>query len=349
MQNRYTGDVGDFGKLGLLRALSSAGLSIGVNWYLNADESHNDDGCHVKYLSDDRYRNCDAQLWDELKHIVDSGHREVEAIEASGILSAKYYSALIKSEEQELAGHHSRREKWHSDALKQLCDLNVVFLDPDNGLMVPSAWKKNRTNKYVEPEEILDYYKQGSSVVYYQHKARKLDEYYAIQHQKLIEESGFQGATGLGLKFKSTSQRFYFFIIQPRHERIIRDCIEGMLSMDWGNHFCLVSPYIVKDAIYQRRETAMNETRKVVISVLGTDKKGIIAQVSRILYENDANILDISQTIVSGLFSMILIADVSSEACSFDALKTELDALGDRIGVQIRTQRSEIFEAMHQI
>ena len=87
--------------------------------------------------------------------------------------------------------------------------------------------------------------------------------------------------------------------------------------------------------------------KKAVISVLGTDKKGIIAQVSRILYENDANILDISQTIVSGLFSMIMIADIST--CSFDALKGELDALGDRIGVQIRTQRSEIFEAMHQI
>ena len=93
----------------------------------------------------------------------------------------------------------------------------------------------------------------------------------------------------------------------------------------------------------------MNETRKAVISVLGTDKKGIIAGVSRVLLENDANILDISQTIVSGLFSMILIADISSEACSFDALKTELDALGDRISVQIRIQRSEIFEAMHQV
>ena len=91
----------------------------------------------------------------------------------------------------------------------------------------------------------------------------------------------------------------------------------------------------------------MNEMKKAVISVLGTDRKGIIAQVSRILYENDANILDISQTIVSGLFSMILIADIST--CSFDALKTELDQLGERIGVQIRIQRSEIFDAMHRI
>ena len=89
------------------------------------------------------------------------------------------------------------------------------------------------------------------------------------------------------------------------------------------------------------------EMKKAVISVLGTDRKGIIAGVSRVLLEHDANILDISQTIVSGLFSMILIADIS--ACSFDALKAQLDGLGEQLGVQIRTQRSEIFEAMHQI
>ena len=91
----------------------------------------------------------------------------------------------------------------------------------------------------------------------------------------------------------------------------------------------------------------MNEVKKAVVSVLGTDRKGIIAKVSGILYENDANILDISQTIVSGLFSMILVADITT--CSFDALKSQLDALGAALGVQIRIQRSEIFEAMHQI
>ena len=91
----------------------------------------------------------------------------------------------------------------------------------------------------------------------------------------------------------------------------------------------------------------MSDMKKAVISVLGTDRKGIIAAVSRILFENDANILDISQTIVSGLFSMILVADITT--CSFDALKSQLDALGAALGVQIRIQRSEIFEAMHQI
>lgn len=93
----------------------------------------------------------------------------------------------------------------------------------------------------------------------------------------------------------------------------------------------------------------MNEQKKVVISVLGLDRKGIIARVSNALYNNDANILDISQTIVSGYFTMILVADISSEECSFDSLSNELAALSEEMGVQIRVQRSEIFESMYRI
>lgn len=93
----------------------------------------------------------------------------------------------------------------------------------------------------------------------------------------------------------------------------------------------------------------MKDMKKAVISVLGEDRKGIIANVTRILYEYDANILDISQTIISGLFTMILIADITGEHCDFERLKESLDALGESLNVQIRVQRSEIFEAMHQI
>jgi len=349
MQNRYVGDIGDFGKLGLLRALSSKGLSIGVNWYLTADESHNGDGCHVDYLAKDEYRVCDEALWDALNQIRNIQPRETAAIERSGILSATYYSVPIACACNNKAGRLEQRKRWHMSALKALRGTDVVYVDPDNGLMVPSAQGTTKMRKYVEVQEIADYYRQGSSVIYYQHKARIQDVEYSKQYHSLLAAIDIPGERGLGLKFISTSQRFYFFVIQPRHESIIRDCVEQMLTTEWKKHFCLVEPNEAKGTISQRREISMNETKKAVISVLGTDKKGIIAQVSRILYENDANILDITQTIVSGLFSMILIADVSSEACSFDTLKTELDALSGRIGVQIRTQRSEIFEAMHQI
>ena len=93
----------------------------------------------------------------------------------------------------------------------------------------------------------------------------------------------------------------------------------------------------------------MKDMKKAVISVLGEDRKGIIANVTHILYEYDANILDISQTIISGLFTMILIADITGEHCDFERLKESLGALGESLNVQIRVQRSEIFEAMHQI
>lgn len=77
MQNRYTGDIGDFGKLGLLRQLRLTGLSIGVNWYLTPDETHNGDGRHIAYLKNDAFRVCDEQLWSVLGQIVNTGKRQV--------------------------------------------------------------------------------------------------------------------------------------------------------------------------------------------------------------------------------------------------------------------------------
>ena len=93
----------------------------------------------------------------------------------------------------------------------------------------------------------------------------------------------------------------------------------------------------------------MNENKKAVITVLGYDRRGIIAKVSDVLYRNNANILDISQTILSGLFNMVLIADISDDGCDFSAINDELAIFGRENNLQIRVQRSEIFEAMHQI
>ena len=93
----------------------------------------------------------------------------------------------------------------------------------------------------------------------------------------------------------------------------------------------------------------MNEMKKAVVSVLGNDQRGIIAKVSGILYEHDVNILDISQTIVSGLFSMVSVVDMSSEHTNFDSVNQDLHKLGEELGLQIRIQRNEIFDAMHHI
>ena len=88
---------------------------------------------------------------------------------------------------------------------------------------------------------------------------------------------------------------------------------------------------------------------KAVVTVLGFDRKGIIAQVSSVLYERGINILDISQTIIDGYFNMVMIVDLSEPTCPFDELQGDLSELGKKLGLQVRIQKSEIFEAMHQI
>lgn len=93
----------------------------------------------------------------------------------------------------------------------------------------------------------------------------------------------------------------------------------------------------------------MSTLSKAVVTVLGIDCKGIIARVSNVLWEHEVNILDISQTIVDGYFNMIMVVDITAPDCSFEGLTDSLNVLGEELKLQIRIQRSEIFESMHQI
>ncbi len=237
MQDRYTGDLGDFSKLGLLRDLQEAGLSIGVNWYLTPDENHNGDGRHVKYLNQEEFKACDEALWLELKKIVKSNQRKTCYLENENILRACFYSERLDFTGKTKNERESFRKEWHDKALSVLAGNDIVCLDPDNGLVVPSAVGKPKENKYVLCDELAGYYAQKSSVIYYQHKARKPDEFYIHQHYELIQSQRFPDAKGLALKFKTTSQRYYFFIIQPHHQAIIEQAVEDMLSTAWNEHF----------------------------------------------------------------------------------------------------------------
>jgi len=91
----------------------------------------------------------------------------------------------------------------------------------------------------------------------------------------------------------------------------------------------------------------MEKKNTAVVTVVGNDTVGIIARVSAVLSEHEANILDISQTVLSGMFNMIMIVDISLSA--FAQLSDKLTELGHEMGLQIRIQRSEIFDAMHRI
>ena len=88
---------------------------------------------------------------------------------------------------------------------------------------------------------------------------------------------------------------------------------------------------------------------KGIISVVGKDRVGIIAEVCTLLSRNQINILDISQSITGGYFHMMMIVDMDSTDAVFNQIAGELDALGNQLGVQIKLQSEEIFQAMHRI
>lgn len=89
--------------------------------------------------------------------------------------------------------------------------------------------------------------------------------------------------------------------------------------------------------------------KKAVISVLGKDRVGIISTVSSVLSENNVNILDISQTILQDMFTMMMLVDVADSKLKFAELSDILSLEGDKLGVEIRIQLEDIFQAMHRI
>ncbi|MDO4493236.1 MAG: ACT domain-containing protein [Clostridia bacterium] len=88
---------------------------------------------------------------------------------------------------------------------------------------------------------------------------------------------------------------------------------------------------------------------KAIVTVVGIDRTGIIARVSTLLYENNVNILDISQTVMSEYFTMVMLCDVGSSSVSFSELKKQLEQLGSEMALSIRIQHEEIFDAMHAV
>ena len=88
---------------------------------------------------------------------------------------------------------------------------------------------------------------------------------------------------------------------------------------------------------------------KAIITVVGTDRVGIIAGVCTYLAENQINILDITQTIVKGFFNMMMVVDVENITKSFGEVARELEQVGEEIGVSVKIQREEIFLKMHRI
>ena len=193
MQNRYVGDVGDFGKHGLLRFLSGATdaieperrLRLGLIWYMHHDERHgankqiiNSDGRHVSYLeatqkNTELYGNCDLDLWSKLRHLVGHDRRCIHCIEQAGILpdDTRYYSTPLtyipgmpEDKKKEL------REFWLQCALRKTREADLICVDPDNGIGEDrNKYVPAKGSKYVYMDDLKAIWEGGKSLVVYHH------------------------------------------------------------------------------------------------------------------------------------------------------------------------------------
>jgi ACT domain-containing protein len=91
------------------------------------------------------------------------------------------------------------------------------------------------------------------------------------------------------------------------------------------------------------------KSTRIIVTVLGHDRVGIIAAVANILADANANIVDISQTLMQEMFTMIMMVDIAASTLSFDEIKRQLNARGDELGVRIDAQHEDVFQFMHRV
>ncbi len=240
MQDRYTGDVGDFGKYGLLRALTLPGitktggpsLNLGVVWYRYPNESHNADGKHISYLDSNKrkkFRKCDPELYDCLSKIVKgSTSRKISEIENRKILGSdtRFFSDGCPGDSRQ------RRIKWHKRALANMQGCNLVFLDPDNGLK--NEVQDPVSGKHVYLCEVRDYVHLGSALIFYHHLNRSAKHDQQIEHQIIWLADEFSPSHCVAaFRYRRGTSRA-FFAIWPTHlHEILHPRIRAFSDSSW--------------------------------------------------------------------------------------------------------------------
>jgi ACT domain-containing protein len=92
-----------------------------------------------------------------------------------------------------------------------------------------------------------------------------------------------------------------------------------------------------------------DKSNRIIVTVIGEDKVGIIASVAAVLAAANANIIDISQTTLKEFFTMIMMADLEKATVPFDELKRRLNSKGEEMGLRIDAQHEDVFKFMHRV
>ncbi len=238
MKNQYVGDIGDYGKMGLLRILQNAGFRVGVNWYLTPDDNSKD-GRHIHYL-DKQCDTPDIRLYRTLYQLVKTGCRNISGLELPDLLpDAVFYNTVLDySQTNQAQERKAIRARWNESAQRRLKGCDIVFLDPDNGLEVNSTKPYDITgNKYVTYQEAAQYYAEGKSVLIYNHRDRSTEEKYIERFHRFCGIPETKDANLLCLTFRRVSVRDYVLLSQTEHLNRLKSAMDYLFGSSWADYF----------------------------------------------------------------------------------------------------------------
>jgi len=232
MNDCYAGDIGDFCKYGLLRSILNAsnGKNLGINWYRTDSEKK---GTHYAYLElnnkrGQTLRKLDEILYASLSPFSNPECRKISNVEEKNILPVKTITF------NDFVPERYERESWHKRALQHLIKADIVFLDPDNGIEIPS---NPYSREHVRIAELMGYYMANKSVVFYAHRPHedktKFNKRFSILDGKFPKSITRRIRSSLG------GQRDYCFIIRSEHV-VINKQLNTFLDK-WNPHFIEVT------------------------------------------------------------------------------------------------------------
>ena len=241
MQDRYAGDIGDFGKLGLLRVLcQNGGPRLGMAWWMNLGKEQSNDGKFIDYLEkrSPALRNCDPELFDALARLVRQGNRSVAALCELNVLPADTLHHL--SVLQFPWGSHrdvrlSIRGEWLERAAQDLEGAELVFVDPDNGISGEPRFLGSP--KHACSSDFKAFASAGRSFVVYHHFDRSGPAVEQLERatQSLQEAAGQKQRPWTFWYHRGTARGYLVSPSEP-HRNLLRDRLDEFLEGPWGQN-----------------------------------------------------------------------------------------------------------------
>ena len=226
MKNQYFGDINDYRKYGLIRAILRAGkFRLLVAWMLTPDDG-SIDGKFTGYLrAPDIWQRYDGELYNGIQSLLSRrGTRRVLLIENTSLLpQAKFFSHIVPEQRDD-------RKFWADELLQSASESDFVFLDPDNGLEVKSKpYGRKGSSKYLYRQEVTELWEREKSLLIYQHFCRQKRQIFIHEKLHVLQ----QHTSGSTIEAFVTPHVLFLLALQPTHQQY-RRAIVADVKRNWG-------------------------------------------------------------------------------------------------------------------